>query len=590
MAIRTARRSVKQKSLLKQARINLITRTARVWSQIGKKYIKELESFIQPWIRKIFREAEKNIATGASLNYPDIPQNFDKTVFNMTRAAMANAYWLQHIYMRECEAAVTGKKFRLKINLSDAVILDDTLLKNILSEFSSSNAFEMSSDWHAIIPEQAIEWLKGYIPSLSGNLQRDILKKTRDVILNSMQQGAPLAQRIKDLKASEPEIAAMTKHRIETIARTEITRADTMGRLIGMFNNRDVVGVEFSAILDDRTTKICAARHGLIMRLDDPKLPSNTPPLHPNCRSILLPATVYEYPDGVVTAHEFEEAPVSIQRTVDVEEINKLLESIRAHIDELKAAEPEKISIPEAATIEEANKIAIEYGIAKNADFSDIDVSAANELIAGVVRTKEIFPELETFDFVGSSQKHSNSRAYTLAKRAFYNNPEYHRRNHPGLSDEEVIEAMKKSAPKWRFENRVWAISSDGYGYVGISLNKNSFTPKTIEETYDSLVRGVKDRFHPIGCDTVKSIIDHEMGHKIDTLLEASQDEKIKIVYQTGQRLKKITEQLSEYAKTNIAEFIAEAWSEYCNNPEPRPLAKFVGERLIELRKEKFNK
>ena len=178
MAIRTARRSVKQKSLLKQARINLITRTARVWSQIGKKYIKELESFIQPWIRKIFREAEKNIATGASLNYPDIPQNFDKTVFNMTRAAMANAYWLQHIYMRECEAAVTGKKFRLKINLSDAVILDDTLLKNILSEFSSSNAFEMSSDWHAIIPEQAIEWLKGYIPSLSGNLQRDILKKT----------------------------------------------------------------------------------------------------------------------------------------------------------------------------------------------------------------------------------------------------------------------------------------------------------------------------------------------------------------------------------------------------------------------------
>jgi len=28
-------------------------------------------------------------------------------------------------------------------------------------------------------------------------------------------------------------------------------------------------------------------------------------------------------------------------------------------------------------------------------------------------------------------------------------------------------------------------------------------------------------------------------------------------------------------------EFIAEAWSEYCNNPEPRVLAKKIGE-LIE--------
>ena len=43
---------------------------------------------------------------------------------------------------------------------------------------------------------------------------------------------------------------------------------------------------------------------------------------------------------------------------------------------------------------------------------------------------------------------------------------------------------------------------------------------------------------------------------------------------------------LSNYANENIREFIAEAWSEYMNNPEPRSTAREVAERLLALRKE----
>ena len=52
-----------------------------------------------------------------------------------------------------------------------------------------------------------------------------------------------------------------------------------------------------------------------------------------------------------------------------------------------------------------------------------------------------------------------------------------------------------------------------------------------------------------------------------------------------------ITDGLSEYAWNNtnkepIGEFIAEAWSEYCNNPKPRKIAKTVGDRIMELYKQ----
>ena len=51
-----------------------------------------------------------------------------------------------------------------------------------------------------------------------------------------------------------------------------------------------------------------------------------------------------------------------------------------------------------------------------------------------------------------------------------------------------------------------------------------------------------------------------------------------------------ITDGLSRYAWKNsnkepIGEFIAEAWSEYCNNPSPRPIAKEIGDRILEVYK-----
>ena len=233
---------------------------------------------------------------------------------------MAQGYWLNHLYVQEIKAAYSGHKYRGKVTLSE--LPEDVRIMELLRKFIELDTEE---EWFEIIPMEAVNWLNEYIPKLAGVLSVSVLEKTREVIRASMLEGSTLRERMKALRESSEELLRMSNARIEAIARTEVTRADSMGRLISMKANDDVIGVEFSAVMDDRTTEMCIERNGLIMRLDDPRLPENTPPIHIQCRSLLLSLTVYDFPDGVLTSHEFDEVPAGMQRPEDISEIEKIL-------------------------------------------------------------------------------------------------------------------------------------------------------------------------------------------------------------------------------------------------------------------------
>ena len=284
-----------RKSERRRLRNELISRTARVWSRLNRNLVKELNEVAQDWIKKLSQDIEAKF-----------PEKFTKILKRNLREALAYGYWLQHLYLYE----LRGKKYRGKITLSESDSIKDSL-----------ENFMYSGEWNEVIPEDAVKWINNYIPLLAGNFSSDVLEKTRDIIKQSLLDGATLQERMKALQG----VLDLSKSRIESIARTEITRADTLGRLTAMKANDDVIGVEFSAIMDDRTTDICASRHGLVMRLDDPRLPENTPPCHVNCRSLLLSLTIYDYPDGLLTSHEFDEIPPGIQRPEDIEEVQKIL-------------------------------------------------------------------------------------------------------------------------------------------------------------------------------------------------------------------------------------------------------------------------
>ena len=110
---------------------------------------------------------------------------------------------------------------------------------------------------------------------------------------------------------------------------------------------------------------------------------------------------------------------------------------------------------------------------------------------------------------------------------------------------------------------------------------------KTLEGVTKALKHDVSVGWHPLGCDTLKSLFDHEAAHQLDELLELSRGSDI-LVYHATLSPKAIEEGLSRYATKNTKEFIAEAWAEYRNNTKPRPIAKKVGDMIVKEYKRKY--
>lgn len=111
------------------------------------------------------------------------------------------------------------------------------------------------------------------------------------------------------LKNGEP----LSRFAIENIIRTESTGAFNRGRLIQMRSPEAapfMQAVEYSAILDTRTTQVCRALDGKVFKLNGNALTDLAPPNHYMCRSIIVPITVDETIDeeDVITPSQIGKA------------------------------------------------------------------------------------------------------------------------------------------------------------------------------------------------------------------------------------------------------------------------------------------
>ena len=205
--------------------------------------------------------------------------------------------------------------------------------------------------------------------------------------------------------------------------------------------------------------------------------------------------------------------------------------------------------IPTAKTIPEANALAVSLGLAKDVDFRKIDINNANLIIQSLFNIKAQFPQLEQLRFVGSSS----------------------------------IYGGKKGC---------WASFFSALGVpIGMTFSEKYFAKRGINNFLEKLKENIQSQYHPVGCDTIKSVIDHEIGHYLDygrvkgtssTGLQLSRDSQILKIWQ-GMTKQETKEKLSDYANDSIREFIAESWAEYQNNPHPRATAKAVSDRIIEI-------
>lgn len=244
--------------------------------------------------------------------------------------------------------------------------------------------------------------------------------------------------------------------------------------------------------------------------------------------------------------------------------------------------EEELFTFTPAKTIKEANAYARDVLGIPNVDYKGVSVEIANEWNRGLADNFSRFPELrDNFDFVGTCQNRNK-----LAKKTLYPTVmDKFKRLNPTFTEKQLEGAVKRYITKQYappIQSSVYAQSCRTMTVRGITVN-NRWTAEMLEE---SLKRDALSQFHPIGCDTIRSILDHEIGHQIDDMLDLC-TKKVLVAYHQSLTNAEISAELSRYAWRNsspapIREFIAEAWSEYVNNPEPRRIAKTVGEFIEE--------
>lgn len=243
-----------------------------------------------------------------------------------------------------------------------------------------------------------------------------------------------------------------------------------------------------------------------------------------------------------------------------------------------------------AKTTKEAAANAMKHDLADHADFGKLHVDVANALMESLHRHVSEFPRLrDDQHMVGSTQ--------TLLKR----NHEHRTQEYVQRLVERGYDVSKAAAIAARFVKKTktggttWAFSMSGSKNTnGVAFSEKYGSGKALEQLQSSLKANVESKWHPIGCDTVKSIADHEYGHQLDRLLGLGSHPDVKalqteayggvegIYTKHGASARAAQEAMgnavSRYANSNISEFIAEAWAEANNNPNPRPIAKRLAE------------
>ena len=205
---------------------------------------------------------------------------------------------------------------------------------------------------------------------------------------------------------------------------------------------------------------------------------------------------------------------------------------------------------PVAKSIAEANALAVRLKLANRADFSGIDLDHANLLIQRLADIRQQFPQLPQIEFIGRG----------------------------------VWRVQKSEVPLAWME-----ASRNRSGIVAESLKLNiNFFGDTKKQALQKEYSDSPDKFHPVKCNTPKGSIDHEIGHYLDFCFGGkglNNDKQILKLYRQngGTKEEIMRNNVSGYAARNAREFIAECWSEYQNNPNPRPAAKAVSDRIREL-------
>jgi SPP1 gp7 family putative phage head morphogenesis protein len=145
-----------------------------------------------------------------------------------------------------------------------------------------------------LLPEEFLSVIEAEAFKLVGDYSVNITNKMRNQLIQGIKNGMNERDLLSDLR----DLGKYESDKwIETVIRTKATEMFNRARKSYWDNDelasQIVEAYQFSSILDDRTSEVCRFMDGKIFTKDD-FITRATPPLHFNCRSILVPVTKFE--------------------------------------------------------------------------------------------------------------------------------------------------------------------------------------------------------------------------------------------------------------------------------------------------------
>jgi len=200
-----------------------------------------------------------------------------------------NQSWALGIKHSKNELAAARKE-RFRINMGR---IDEDA-----ADFLRVNGFRMfgfmSDDMRGIIQQVLVNGVK-FSWSTNEIVNKVYDELTRGGFISIEANAAATGRQI--VAITESLDGAVSLHRIRTAVRTNVFEAINEARY-STFTDPDLEGfveaLEYSSILDSRTTRICRHLDERVYEIDSEVWNTHRPPNHFNCRSILVPVTIID--------------------------------------------------------------------------------------------------------------------------------------------------------------------------------------------------------------------------------------------------------------------------------------------------------
>ena len=176
-----------------------------------------------------------------------------------------------------------------KVTHEYQMTLEDTLIGLFTEQYKEVS--ELLGIMAPVINREAIKTIIEY--PYAGKMFSDRIWDNKDALVKHIKQnltaGIIRGDSIQKMSRQLKKDLNVLYYQAERLVRTETNYTMNQGHLKGYADSGVVEKYEFLAAIDSRTSKLCKNQNGKVYKLSDATVGVNYPPLHPNCRSTVIP-------------------------------------------------------------------------------------------------------------------------------------------------------------------------------------------------------------------------------------------------------------------------------------------------------------